>query len=99
VSVPSGGSSIFRVLVSFLTGGLHSTFKALSSKEKILEKLQEIAFELEGDLTRLGFTGKTVTLKYKLDTYQGKITFRVDLTNMRLTCCSFHPRQIFRSLD
>jgi DNA polymerase kappa len=35
-------------------------------------KLEEIALELEGDLNRSGFTGKTVTLKYKLDTYQGK---------------------------
>ncbi|KIM83394.1 hypothetical protein PILCRDRAFT_97225 [Piloderma croceum F 1598] len=50
--------------------GSERTFKALSSKEKILQKLEEIALELEGDLNRLGFTGKTVTLKYKLDTYQ-----------------------------
>jgi DNA polymerase kappa len=54
---------------------LYRTFKALSSKEKILQKLEEIALELEGDLTRLGFTGKTITLKYKLDTYQGKVKF------------------------
>jgi DNA polymerase kappa len=56
---------------------LHRTFKALSSKEKILQKLEEIALELEGDLNRLGFTGKTVTLKYKLDTYQGEMIFQV----------------------
>jgi hypothetical protein len=59
----------------YLIGTLYRTFKALSSKEKILQKLEEIALELEGDLTRLGFTGKTITLKYKLDTYQGKIKF------------------------
>lgn len=52
---------------------LHRTFRALNDKEKILEKLQEIALELEGDLESLGFTGRTVTLKYKLDTYQGAV--------------------------
>lgn len=48
------------------------TFGSLKDKAKILNKLEEIAAELEDDLERLGFTGKTVTLKYKLDTYQGE---------------------------
>ena len=44
----------------------------MGDKEKILQKLQEIAAELEKDMSRNGWTGRTVTLKYKLDTYQGK---------------------------
>lgn len=47
------------------------TFSPLGDKEKILQKLQEIALELEKDMSRDGWTGRTVTLKYKLDTYQG----------------------------
>jgi DNA polymerase kappa len=41
-------------------------------KEKILQKLDEVAAELESDMERSGWAGKTVTLKYKLDTYQGQ---------------------------
>ena len=37
-----------------------------------MAKLEEVAAELEEDMERTGWTGKTVTLKYKLDTYQGK---------------------------
>lgn len=47
------------------------TFRALGEKDQILAKLEEVAAELEHDLERGGWTGKTVTLKYKLDTYQG----------------------------
>jgi DNA polymerase kappa len=36
-----------------------------------LEKLNEVAAELEKDMEQNGWTGRTVTLKYKLDTYQG----------------------------
>ena len=46
------------------------TFRAISEKEKILEKLDDIAAELEDDMERGGWTGRTVTLKYKLDTYE-----------------------------
>lgn len=48
------------------------TFSSLGEKDKILKKLEEVAAELEDDMERHGWTGKTVTLKYKLDTYQGK---------------------------
>ena len=34
-------------------------------------KLNEVAAELEKDMEQNGWTGRTVTLKYKLDTYQG----------------------------
>ncbi|KAI0066045.1 IMS-domain-containing protein [Artomyces pyxidatus] len=50
--------------------GSERTFNAVSNKDKILEKLEEIAAELEEDMESSGWTGRTVTLKYKLDTYQ-----------------------------
>lgn len=37
----------------------------------MLKKLEEVAAELSDDMEGTGWTGKTVTLKYKLDTYQG----------------------------
>lgn len=46
------------------------TFKATSEKESILQKLEDIAAELEDDMERGGWAGRTVTLKYKLDTYE-----------------------------
>ncbi|KAI0036965.1 hypothetical protein K488DRAFT_75721 [Vararia minispora EC-137] len=50
--------------------GSERTFSPISDKEKILQKLENIAAELEEDMTSTGWTGRTVTLKYKLDTYQ-----------------------------
>ncbi|KAF8844303.1 DNA/RNA polymerase [Paxillus ammoniavirescens] len=50
--------------------GAERTFHALSDKQMILSKLEEVANELAGDMASGGWTGKTVTLKYKLDTYQ-----------------------------
>ena len=47
------------------------TFRALSDKQMILSKLDDVADELARDMISGGWTGKTVTLKYKLDTYQG----------------------------
>ncbi|EGO00102.1 hypothetical protein SERLA73DRAFT_53034 [Serpula lacrymans var. lacrymans S7.3] len=46
------------------------TFSTLSDRQQILNKLEEVAAELEDDTERNGWTGKTVTLKYKLNTYQ-----------------------------
>lgn len=51
---------------------LFRTFSALGDKDQILAKLEDVATELEHDLEQGGWTGKTVTLKYKLDTYQGR---------------------------
>ncbi|KAJ3556244.1 hypothetical protein NM688_g2131 [Phlebia brevispora] len=50
--------------------GAERTFTAIGDKTRILAKLEEVAAELEEDMERTGWTGKTVTLKYKLDTYQ-----------------------------
>lgn len=48
------------------------TFQPISDKGKILEKLEHVSEELEEDATRTGWAGKTITLKYKLDTHQSK---------------------------
>ena len=45
---------------------------------KIHAKLEEVASELSSDMIEGGWTGKTITLKYKLDTYKGKCRQRVD---------------------
>ena len=55
---------------------MYRTFTAIDSKDKILKKLEEVAAELEADMEGSGWTGKTVTLKYKLDTYQGTVITR-----------------------
>ena len=47
----------------------------MSNLDKLLEKLQEVTEELEKDMAKRGWAGKTVTLKYKLDTFKGTITF------------------------
>jgi hypothetical protein len=49
-----------------------STFAPISHKEKILSKLEECAVELATDMRETGWVGKTVTVKFKLDTYQGQ---------------------------
>ncbi|THV05009.1 DNA/RNA polymerase [Dendrothele bispora CBS 962.96] len=50
--------------------GVERTFHTISDKEKLFEKLKEISEELEKDMSEGGWAGSTVTLKYKLDTYQ-----------------------------
>ena len=50
---------------------MRRTFAPLDNKVQILEKLSDISNELEKDMNESGWTGRTVTLKYKLDTYQG----------------------------
>jgi DNA polymerase kappa len=49
----------------------HRTFSPIADTDRILRKLDEVAKELERDMEESGWTGRTVTLKYKLDTYQG----------------------------
>ncbi|KAF9452745.1 IMS-domain-containing protein [Macrolepiota fuliginosa MF-IS2] len=50
--------------------GAERTFPPLDDRDKLLQMLEHIASELESDMSRNGWMGKTVTLKYKLDTYQ-----------------------------
>lgn len=45
----------------------------MDDKEKILQKLEEVAADLESDMAENGWTGRTVALKFKLDTYQGNV--------------------------
>lgn len=47
------------------------TFNPIGEKDKIMLKLDEVAAELEDDMKSSGWAGRTVTLKFKLDTYQG----------------------------
>ncbi len=46
------------------------TFDPRSGKEALLAKLDKVATDLEEDLARTQWAGRTLTLKYKLDTYQ-----------------------------
>ncbi|KAJ8514399.1 hypothetical protein ONZ45_g8064 [Pleurotus djamor] len=50
--------------------GAERTFSTLSSIEAIHSKLEEVAADLEEDMQINGWTGRTVTLKFKLDTFQ-----------------------------
>ncbi|KAL1680328.1 hypothetical protein EV122DRAFT_208059 [Schizophyllum commune] len=47
-----------------------ATFNPIGEKDKIMLKLDEVAAELEDDMKSSGWAGRTVTLKFKLDTYQ-----------------------------
>ncbi|TBU33633.1 DNA/RNA polymerase [Dichomitus squalens] len=50
--------------------GAERTFNTLSDTAKIHAKLEEVAAELSKDMTEGQWTGKTITLKYKLNTFQ-----------------------------
>ncbi|KAL1670063.1 hypothetical protein GGF50DRAFT_122768 [Schizophyllum commune] len=50
--------------------GAERTFNPIGEKDKIMLKLDEVAAELEDDMKSSGWAGRTVTLKFKLDTYQ-----------------------------
>jgi hypothetical protein len=75
------------------------TFNALGDKDRILQKLEEVASELEDDMERNGWTGRTVTLKFKLDTYQGGFMSRVADSHDLTPRPSIYPSQVFSLLD
>ena len=50
--------------------GTESTFRDMSGKTELRQKLRWIAEELEKDLTRTHFKGRTLVLKAKLHTYE-----------------------------
>lgn len=50
--------------------GTESTFKDLSTPAELREKLRHTAEELEKDMLRVGFKGRTLVLKIKLHTYE-----------------------------
>jgi DNA polymerase kappa len=50
----------------------HRTFNPLEDKIEILRKLEEVAEELEDDMARGGWAGRTVTLKFKRSTFEGE---------------------------
>lgn len=91
------GTSRFNSMDLVLSNG-DSTFHPIGDKAKILEKLEEVAAELEEDMQRTGWTGKTVTLKYKLDTYEGRLTVHIPLISID-GLPSVHQSQVFHSMD
>jgi DNA polymerase kappa len=50
--------------------GTESTFRDMSTKTELRERLRHTAEELEKDLSRVGFKGRTLVLKIKLHTYE-----------------------------
>ena len=50
--------------------GTESTFRDLSTKAELRERLRHTAEELEKDMLRLKFRGRTLVLKIKLHTYE-----------------------------
>ena len=50
--------------------GTESTFREISDRNELKDKLRWIAEELEKDLTRTQFKGRTLVLKIKLHTYE-----------------------------
>ena len=50
--------------------GTESTFRDMSSKEELREKLRHTAEELEKDMARVEVKGRTLVLKIKLHTYE-----------------------------
>jgi DNA polymerase kappa len=50
--------------------GTESTFRDMSTKTDLRERLRHTAEELEKDLLRVGFKGRTLVLKIKLHTYE-----------------------------
>ncbi|KAJ5778756.1 hypothetical protein N7520_002002 [Penicillium odoratum] len=50
--------------------GTETTFHEIGDKEEIRAKLQSVSQELEGDLARTQFKGRTLVLKVKLHTFE-----------------------------
>jgi DNA polymerase kappa len=50
--------------------GAERTFSTLTDRERIMGKLEEVVNELYEDMKKGGWVGRTITLKYKLDTFQ-----------------------------
>ncbi|KAJ4514699.1 hypothetical protein HRR75_004063 [Exophiala dermatitidis] len=50
--------------------GTESTFREMSGKQELREKLRHTAEELEKDMERVGVKGRTLVLKVKLHTYE-----------------------------
>jgi hypothetical protein len=71
----------------------------LSDREKILNKLDEIATELAGDLERGAWGGKTITLKYKTDAFQSNLIILSWDTPSTNVPSSIHTGQILHKVD
>ena len=88
-----------RLFVTFCAESetLYRTFRPINSYEKMVEKLEEIATELEEDMKDTGWTGRTVTLKFKTDTFQGKSSFHQQM-RLLIANSSLHKGKIAHSL-
>lgn len=51
---------------------MERTFRDKSDENEILSMLENIAEELEGDMKRLQYAGRCVTVKYKLHTFESE---------------------------
>ena len=72
--------------IDVLPAGLR-TFRPVSTKKAIFEKIEYIASLLERDLETAGWAGKVVILTYKLDSFRGAFPsciFVMDPTDLRL---------------
>lgn len=92
---------VFSEFVYASVLNFYSTFHTLGEKEKIMAKLEEVAAELEEDMERTGWTGKIVTLKYKLDNFQGAplLAALVCDSDQHMVLVSIHSRQVVRQMD
>jgi len=64
---------------------LYRTFKPIDDTEELLDKLEQIAQSLAEDMEHGGWAAKTITLKYKLDTYKGTFKKRLELLDVYIT--------------
>lgn len=71
----------------------------MDTEQAIWQKLEYIASLLERDLEAEGWTGKTVTLTFKLDTFQGM--FRAHIFHARITkyLCSLYAYEVVLEVD
>lgn len=56
--------------------GVERTFRDKTEDKEIMEMLTEIAEELHKDMENLQYAGKTVTVKYKLHTFESEYSYR-----------------------
>ena len=71
----------------------------MHTEEAIWQKLDYIASLLERDLESNGWTGKTVTLTFKLDTFQGMQIITIVLHHSLDIPPSFYSEEVLYKMD
>jgi DNA polymerase kappa len=56
--------------------GVERTFRDKTEDKEIMDMLTEIAEELHKDMENLQYAGKTVTVKYKLHTFESRSIYK-----------------------